>query len=205
MGAIKPLVDIDFARPYFGDEEREAVNAVMAGHWLANGPRVEEFEAKFASVIGVPYALSCNSGSSANLLALASLDLPKGSKVLTSGCGFPATLAPILHLGLEPVLVDYETEHFNADLNQVEDRIGGCKAVILAHTMGNPLDLSKIAPDGSVAIVEDCCEALGARVNGVSGRIERHRDIQFLPFSPDYRLGWWWNGDFQERRTVFEG
>ena len=63
--------DIDFARPYFGDEERKAVNDVMAGYWLANGAQVEAFEKEFAAYIGVPYALACNSGSSANLLALA--------------------------------------------------------------------------------------------------------------------------------------
>ena len=103
-------MDIDFARPYFGDEERAAVNKVMEGHWLANGENVRLFEEEFANYIGVPYALACNSGSSANLLALASLGLPKGSKVLTSGCGFPATLNPILHLGLEPVLVDYDED-----------------------------------------------------------------------------------------------
>ena len=178
-------MDIDFARPVFGDEERRAVNEVMEGHWLANGPKVEEFEKKFASYIGVPYALSCNSGSSANLLALASLDLPKGAKVLTSGCGFPATLSPILHLGLEPVLVDYNRKTCNVDLNQVWDKAKECEAAIIAHTMGNPSAAQSILDGNGVNVIEDCCESLGATLFGAQ---VGSSDLGTFSFYPSHQI-----------------
>src|SRR5574342_406307 len=95
---LEKYLDIDFARCYFGDEERQAVNRVMSGHWLASGPENADFETEFAKYTGANHALCVNSGSSANLLALAALNLRRGSRVMTSGCGFPATLNPILHL-----------------------------------------------------------------------------------------------------------
>lgn len=186
-------MDIDFARPYFGDEERAAVNKVMEGHWLANGENVRLFEEEFANYIGVPYALACNSGSSANLLALASLGLPKGAKVLTSGCGFPATLNPILHLGLEPVLVDYDTDTCNVDIVQVLQELPNCQAAILAHTMGNPIDMteiSKMSYSYGVPVIEDCCEAIGARFNGNRvGGIEAIGTFSFYPSHQMTALG----------------
>ena len=155
----------DFARPIFGEPERSAVNHVMSGLWLASGQENAAFEKEFAAYIGVPYALCVNSGSSANLLALASLNLPKGSKVLTSACGFPATLSPILHLGLEPVLVDYDINTYNIDVSQVVEKIPDVKAILFAHTMGSPVQMGQIIVEcvkHGVLIIEDCCEALGA-------------------------------------------
>jgi len=179
-------VNIDFARPIFGDKERKAVNEVMQGHWLANGPKVEEFEAKFAQLIGVPYALAVNSGSSANLLALAALNLPKGSKVLTSGCGFPATLSPILHLGLEPVLVDYDRRTYNIDLRQVEEAARSVQAAIFAHTMGNPSDAWRILLGEAVPFVEDCCEALGAKYDGYE--VGHYAPLATYSFYPSHQI-----------------
>jgi CDP-6-deoxy-D-xylo-4-hexulose-3-dehydrase len=162
------LMDVDFARPLIGDAERRAANAVLGGEWLASGTQNLAFEEEFAAYIGVPYAVAVNSGSSANLVALAALNLPKGSKVLTSACGFPATLSPILHLGFEPVLVDYDLETLNIDIDQVYDQLPNVQAVIFAHTLGLPaptMDIKRKATHLGVAIVEDCCEALGAEVD----------------------------------------
>ena len=114
---------IDFAGCEFGDAEKAAVNRVMQGTWLASGQENELFEQEFAKYMGTQYAVCVNSGSSANLLALASLDLRKGAKVLTSGCGFPATLNPIMHCGFEPVLVDYDINTHNIDVEQVLHQI----------------------------------------------------------------------------------
>ena len=162
---------IDFARCIFGKEERDAVNRVLDGYWLASGKENEEFEREFAKYIGTNHAVCVNSGSSANLLALACLELPKGSKVLTSACGFPATLAPILHLGLEPILVDYDIETLNIDIKQCIEAIKkyDIKAVIIAHTLGVPVDLRNlkgICQDKRIPIIEDCCEAVGAKIDG---------------------------------------
>src|SRR5512139_137535 len=161
------VYDIDFARAIFGDEERQAVNRVMAGHWLASGEENAAFESEFANFLDVPYALAVNSGSSANLLALAALNLPKGSRVLTSGCGFPATLSPILHLGHKPVLVDYDASTLNIDVTQAVTAIRHrrCDAVILAHTLGVPVHMRPImdaAEAANIPVIEDCCEAAGA-------------------------------------------
>lgn len=159
-------MNIDFARPSFSDRERDAVNTVMEGLWLASGKENVAFEEEFARFIGVKHAVCVNSGSSANLLALAALRLPKGSKVLTSACGFPATLAPIIHLGLEPVLVDYDIDTHNIDIDQLNEavKLHDVKAIILAHTMGIPVDIAKIKSD--IPVIEDCCEALGGTYKG---------------------------------------
>lgn len=162
------VMDVDFARPLIGEAEREAAKRVLDGEWLASGPENLAFEKEFAAYIGVPFAVAVNSGSSANLLALAALNLPRGSRVLTSACGFPATLSPILHLGLEPHLVDYDAKTLNLDLGQVYEALPNVRAVIFAHTLGLPVDTMEIKRKAHLLgthIVEDCCEALGAEVN----------------------------------------
>lgn len=158
---------IDFAMVDFGEKEREAVNRVMMGTSLASGKECEAFEREFSEYVGAKYAVLCNSGSSANLLALASLNLPKGSAVLTSACGFPATLSPILHLRLTPILVDYREATQNIDVEQVLKHMKSARALILAHTLGNPVDMERIISEANkhgVAIIEDCCEAVGTKV-----------------------------------------
>ena len=168
-------MQIDFAKCSFGKEERTAVNRVLQGNWLASGPEGEAFEKEFAEYVGTKYAICVNSGSSANLLALSSLNLRKGSKVLTSACGFPATLSPILHLGLTPVLVDYDIATHNIDIDQVLNKICNInhdiKAIIFAHTLGNPVDMKELIVNCDlydVPIIEDCCESIGTKVNGKS-------------------------------------
>lgn len=184
-------MEVDFARPSFGDEERAAVNRVMEGHWLASGDENEKFESEFAAYVGRRHSVCVNSGSMANLLSLASLELPRGSKVITSACGFPATLAPILHLGLEPVLVDYDISTFNIDIGQVAMAMAskGVRAVILAHTMGNPVDLSAIksvCDRRGIFIVEDCCEAIGARIHG--NHLGHYGTLSTYSFYPSHQI-----------------
>lgn len=183
--------DIDFARCLFGDEERAAVNRVMTGHWLASGAENAAFEAEYAAYVGVPYALAVNSGSSANLLAMASLDLPKGSRVLTSGCGFPATLSPILHRGHQPILVDYDAATLNIDVGQVVTAIKHrrCDAVILAHTLGVPVHMRPIldaAAQAGIPVIEDCCEAAGATYHGA--QVGSLGTIGTFSFYPSHQL-----------------
>lgn len=182
-------MNIEFAKADYGQEEIDAVNRVLKSDWLASGPENEAFEIEFADYVGAKYAVAVSSGSCANLIALASLRLPKGSKVLTSACGFPATLSPILHLGLEPVLIDYSLETFNADLTNLEEKLEGCDALILAHTLGNPLDVSRImgmAEHFNVAIIEDCCEAIGTRLNG--RHVGTFGDLGTYSFYPAHQM-----------------
>jgi CDP-6-deoxy-D-xylo-4-hexulose-3-dehydrase len=161
-------VNIDFAKADFGKEEVEAVNRVLNGNWLASGPENEAFEKEFAEYVGTKCAVGVNSGSSANLLALTSLEIQKGSTVLTAACGFPAILAPILHLGLRPALVDYDLETHNIDLGQVAVE-SGVSAIIVAHTLANPIDMKRLmqlADSWKIPVIEDCCEAVGSKVHG---------------------------------------
>ena len=158
---------LDFAKVDFGQEERDAVNRVMSGYWLASGQENENFEKEFASFIGTKYAVCVNSGSSANLMALKVLNLPQGSKVLSSSCGFPATLSPIVHCGLEPVLIDYDLKTHNINVDEVIDQLKNVKAAIFAHTMGSPVDVKRIMKEADrygVVVIEDCCEAVGSKI-----------------------------------------
>lgn len=155
-------MQIDFAKADYGQEEIDAVNRVLGSPLLASGPENEAFEKEFAEYVGSKYAVCVNSGSSANLLALASLGLPKGSKVLTSACGFPATLSPILHLGINPRLVDYDSGSHNICVEDAIREMTETGAIIFAHTLGNPVNLDWY--DGSMPLIEDCCEAVGGNV-----------------------------------------
>jgi CDP-6-deoxy-D-xylo-4-hexulose-3-dehydrase len=157
--------------------------------WLASGEQNAAFEREFADYIGVKHALCVNSGSAANLIALAALDLPKGSKVITSGCGFPATLSPILHLGLEPILVDYDLATHNIDVEQVIREMPNAKAVLFAHTMGVPVAMRRImetAEHYGVDVIEDCCEALGATFHGE--QVGSIGDMGTFSFYPSHQI-----------------
>jgi CDP-6-deoxy-D-xylo-4-hexulose-3-dehydrase len=161
---------VTFAGVVDGQAEFDAVRRVFDSKWHANGFECDALEKELAKYMWSDYGVVLNSGSSANLLALMALDLPKGSKVLTSACGFPATLYPILHAGMEPVLVDYELPSHNIDVSQVIQKCEqeDVKAIIFAHTMANPVDVERIIQEVSkkgIYVIEDCCEALGSRIN----------------------------------------
>jgi len=161
--------DVKLAGIVQGPEEIAAVNRVLESDWHVSGPECNAFQKELAAKIGAKHCVVVNSGSSANLLALAALNLPKGSKVLTSACGFPATLNPILHLGYEPVFVDYS--RFSLQIS-VQDTVKAIqddpdiKCILLAHTLGSAVHLQPIldvCEEYDVKLIEDCCEALGAK------------------------------------------
>lgn len=180
---------IDFARNDHGTDERRAVNRVLDSDWLASGNENEQFEKEFAAYVGTKYAVCVNSGSSANLLALASLQLPKYARVLTSACGFPATLAPILHLGDNPILVDYDINTHNIDLEQALRELPNVDALIFAHTMGNPVQVDVIVQEAKrlgVKVIEDCCEAVGTTLNGQY--VGSFGDVGTYSFYPSHQM-----------------
>lgn len=145
--------------------------------WLTAGRFNDEFEKEFAKFLGVKYALSTNSGSSANLLALTALTshklgerrLKKGDEVISVAAGFPTTVNPIIQNGLIPVFVDCEIGTYNIDPYKIEEVITEkTKAIFLAHTLGNAYDLDKIKEICSrhnLWLIEDSCDALGAKFN----------------------------------------
>lgn len=149
-----------------------------ADMWLTAGRFCQEFETKFPTLWGLRYSLLTNSGSSANLLAVAALTSPKlkekalrpGDEVVTAACGFPTTVAPSLQYGLVPVFVDVDLATQNALPAAIEAAITPkTKLVMLAHTLGNPYRADQIAAlcqQKGIWLVEDCCDALGATVQG---------------------------------------
>ena len=123
----------------YGEEEIKAVEACLRDGWLAGfGPRTVEFEEKIAKQFGKKYGVFVNSGSAACLLALASLQLPKGTKIITPACTFSTTLAPIIQLGLIPIFVDVDLTTYCANIKEVLDAaIPSVKAIMIPNLIGN--------------------------------------------------------------------
>lgn len=164
---------IPFARRVF--DEKELMNLVDASldFWLTAGRYAEDFEYDFAKFMDVKHCLLVNSGSSANLVALTTLTsaklgdkrLKKGDEVITVAAGFPTTINPIIQNGLVPVFVDVELSTYNIKVEDLENALSDkTKAIMIAHTLGNPFDLSSImefANKHDLFVVEDCCDAVG--------------------------------------------
>ena len=161
-----------------GCEELEAMVDASLDMWLTAGRFNDEFEKEFAKYLGVKFALSTNSGSSANLLALSALTsyklgerrLKKGDEVISVAAGFPTTINPIIQQGLIPVFIDCEIGTYNIDAEKIEEAITDkTKAVFLAHTLGNSYDLDKIkqiCDKYNLWLIEDSCDALGGEYRG---------------------------------------
>ena len=176
--------------------EEELLNMIDASldMWLTAGRFNKEFESKFAKYLGVKYALSTNSGSSANLLAFSALTshklgdraLKKGDEVISVAAGFPTTINPIIQHGMVPVFVDCEIGTYNIDADKIEEAITSkTKAIFLAHTLGNSYDLDKImalAEKYNLWVIEDSCDALGGEYKGKKiGTIGHIGTFSFYP------------------------
>jgi len=146
--------------------------------WLTTGRFAAQFEREFAAFMGVRCALLVNSGSSANLVALSCLTSPSlgdrrlcpGDEVITVAAGFPTTVNPIIQNGLVPVFVDVQLPTYNIDVTQLEGAVSNrTKAIVLAHTLGNPFDLDAVtafAAKHNLWLIEDCCDAVGSLYKG---------------------------------------
>lgn len=146
-------------------EINNIIKAAKECHWTS-GKWVKKFETGLAKFLDVRFAISCNSGSSANLLAITALDLKPGDEVITTACGFPTTLNPILQNGLVPVFIDIKLHGYNIDVELIEGMISKkTKAIFIAHTLGRPADMytiMKLAKKYNLWVVEDSCDALGS-------------------------------------------
>ncbi len=162
--------------------------------WLTSGRFCDKFEEMLARFFGLKHAAMANSGSSANLLALSALTsdslgsskLSPGDEVITAATAFPTTVNPIFQNGLVPVFLDVELATYNIDLSRIEEAIGErTKAVMVAHTLGNPFDaekLSKLCKERGIFLIEDCCDAFGARLNGrLLGTFGDFATLSFYP------------------------
>ena len=141
----------------------------MEKGWFGLGERGEEFETKLASFIGMTGSVLTNSGSSANLLALTSLELPAGSEVITCGLAFPTTVNPIIQNNLIPVFVDCDRT-LNIDYRKLEEALSPkTRAVMFAHTLGNPANIGfiqKFCKEHNLILIEDVCDGLGSQFDG---------------------------------------
>lgn len=161
---------IPISKPLMGDEEKNAVSAVLKSGQLAQGARVKEFEEKFAAYCGVKHAIATSSGTTALWLALLAHDIGPGDEVITSPFTFIASANSILYAGAKPVFADIDAETFNLNPELIETKITPrTKAIMPIHLFGYVCDmeaLSKIARKHNLAIIEDACQAHGAAQNG---------------------------------------
>ncbi len=194
-------VGVDYLPPsgkVIGSEEfRGALHAAADKH-LTTGRFAEKFEETFPNYWSLKKALLVNSGSSANLLAFSSLlshklkekALKPGDEVITAACGFPTTVAPIVQNGLVPVFVDTDLSTHNALIGQIENAASDkTRAVVLAHSLGNPFraDLvSEFTKKNNMFLMEDCCDALGAKVAGK--HVGKFGDIATCSFYPAHHI-----------------
>lgn len=172
---FKPGDQIHYAGRVYDDEEM--VNAVdsILDFWLTSGKYCNQFERQFADFLKVRYSLLTTSGSSANLLAFMTLTSPllkerqirPGDEVITVACGFPTTVNPIINYGAVPVFVDVTIPQYNIDVSKLEAAYSSkTKAVMVAHTLGNPFDLAavkKFCDKHNLWLIEDNCDALGSK------------------------------------------
>jgi CDP-6-deoxy-D-xylo-4-hexulose-3-dehydrase len=166
--------------------------------WLTTGRFAAEFERAFAQFWGLRHAVLVNSGSSANLIALTCLTSPKlgarqlrpGDEVITVAAGFPTTVNPIIQNRLIPVFVDVRLPTYNVDAGQLEAAVSPrTRAIMLAHTLGNPFDLGKVtalAAKHHLWLVEDCCDAVGATYQGK--RVGTFGNLATCSFYPAHHI-----------------
>lgn len=172
---FKPGDRISYASRVYDEKEMQSLTDAMLDFWLTTGRFSDQFEKKFAEWIGVKYAHLVNSGSSANLIAFSVLTAPelgerqikRGDEVITVACGFPTTITPILQYGAVPVFVDVTVPQYNIDVTQLEEALSEkTKAVMIAHTLGNPFDIKVVkafCDKHNLWLVEDNCDALGTQ------------------------------------------
>jgi CDP-6-deoxy-D-xylo-4-hexulose-3-dehydrase len=181
-----------------GAPEMELMVEASLDAWLTTGRFNDQFEAKLAKLIGVDFLITVNSGSSANLVAFNALTSPKlgpraiqpGDEVIGVAAGFPTTVNPIIQFGAVPVFVDVELGTYNIDVTQLEAAISPkTKAIMLAHTLGNPYNLEVICAlckKYNLWLIEDCCDALGSTYNGKM--VGTFGDIGTMSFYPAHHI-----------------
>lgn len=166
---------ITYAARVYDEKEMCALTDAMLDFWLTTGHFADRFEKEFAQWIGVKFAHLVNSGSSANLIAFSALtaselgerQVRRGDEIITVACGFPTTVSPIIQYGAVPVFVDITVPQYNIDVSMLESALSDkTKAVLIAHTLGNPFDLSAVkafCDKHNLWLIEDNCDALGTQ------------------------------------------
>ena len=199
---FEPGDRVSYASRVFDEKEMLSLTDATLDFWLTTGRFADEFEKKFAEWIGVKHAYLVNSGSSANLLAFMTLTAPelgerqikRGDEVITVACGFPTTVTPILQYGAVPVFLDVMVPEYNIDVSRLEDALSEkTKAVMIAHTLGNPFNLEvikKFCDKHHLWLIEDNCDALGSRytIDGETRFTGTFGDIGTSSFYPPHHM-----------------
>lgn len=193
---------ITYASRIYNSEEMELLADSMLEFWLTSGKYSEQFESELAEYLDIRYCSLVNSGSSANLLAFMALTSPllgerrikPGDEVITVAAGFPTTITPILQFGAVPVFADITIPQYNIDISKLKNALSNkTKAVMLAHTMGNPFDLlhvKQFCDESNLWLIEDNCDALGSEYQ-IEGRLKKTGtigDIGTSSFYPPHHI-----------------
>lgn len=193
---------IPYARRVYGHEEMVNLVDSSLEFWLTSGRYTDMFEKAFAEYLGVRFCSLVNSGSSANLNAFMALTSPllgdrkinRGDEVITVAAGFPTTVAPVIQYGAIPVFVDVTIPQYNIDVTMLEAALSEkTKAVMIAHTLGNPFDLKAVkefCDKHNLWLVEDNCDALGSKytIDGVTKFTGTIGDIGTSSFYPPHHM-----------------
>lgn len=193
---------ITYAARVFDEKEMCSLVDSALDFWLTTGRFADKFEKEFATWLGVKYASLVNSGSSANLLAFTALTaqelgerrIKRGDEVITVAAGFPTTVTPIIQYGAVPVFVDVTIPQYNIDVNALEAAYSPkTKAVMAAHTLGNPFDLTAVkafCEKHDIWLIEDNCDALGSEyiIDGVKKLTGTIGDIGTSSFYPPHHM-----------------
>lgn len=193
---------ISYASRVFDEKEMMNLADSMLEFWLTSGRYTDQFEKQLGEYLGTPFVSLVNSGSSANLIAFMTLTSPllkdrqikRGDEVITVACGFPTTVTPILQYGAVPVFVDVTIPQYNIDVTQLEAALSPkTKAVMIAHTLGNPFDLKAVkdfCKKHNLWLVEDNCDALGSEytLDGKTYKTGTVGDIGTSSFYPPHHM-----------------
>lgn len=193
---------VSYASRVFDEKEMMNLADSMLEFWLTSGRYTDQFEKQLGQYLGIPFVSLVNSGSSANLIAFMTLTSPllkerqikRGDEVITVACGFPTTVTPILQYGAIPVFVDVTIPQYNIDVTQLEAAFSPkTKAVMIAHTLGNPFDLKAVkefCTKHNLWLVEDNCDALGSEytLDGKTYKTGTIGDIGTSSFYPPHHM-----------------
>lgn len=200
--ALEPKLPIHYGGRYYDEQEIDNLVNASLDFWLTSGKYCKEFEQKFCDKFRVKYCSLTNSGSSANLLAFMALTshklgerrIRKGDEVITVAAGFPTTVSPITQYGAVPVFVDVDMATYNIDITQLEAAVSSkTKAVMIAHTLGNPFDLKAVkdfCDKYLLWLIEDNCDALGSlyEIDGTEKYTGTIGDIGTSSFYPPHHM-----------------
>lgn len=199
---FRPGDRISYASRVYDEKEMQGLADAMLDFWLTTGRFADRFEKEFAEWIGTKYVHLVNSGSSANLIAFSVLtaselgnrQIRRGDEVITVACGFPTTVTPILQYGAVPVFVDVTVPQYNIDVIKLEGALSEkTKAVMIAHTLGNPFDLKAVKEfcgKHGLWLIEDNCDALGTKytIDGETRFTGTWGDIGTSSFYPPHHM-----------------